>query len=66
MKCTLCEKEITNYDARFNRLVIDDEHAADICSICIDKFVDWHGKVIALLFPTKAMKKSYGKKKRLI
>ena len=63
MKCRLCSKEIIKYDIRFNHLVIDDEHTADVCSMCIDKFVDWHSKVIALLFPTQAMKKRYGEKK---
>ncbi|MEX2680334.1 MAG: hypothetical protein Q6373_001930 [Candidatus Sigynarchaeota archaeon] len=57
MKCSLYEKEIADYSADFNHLMIDEQHSADICSGCIEKFVKWQGKKIAVLFPTKAMKK---------
>nr|MDO8083599.1 hypothetical protein [Candidatus Sigynarchaeum springense]MDO8115986.1 hypothetical protein [Candidatus Sigynarchaeota archaeon] len=60
MKCSLCEKEIADYSAGFNHLVIDEQHSADICSCCIEKFVKWQGKKLAVLFTTKAMKKRYG------
>ncbi|VVB75725.1 Uncharacterised protein [Candidatus Tiddalikarchaeum anstoanum] len=62
MKCSLCEKEIIKYDAEFNHLTIDEQHAVDICPECIDKFVKWHSKIIATLFPTKALKKKYSEK----
>jgi hypothetical protein len=42
-------------------LKIDEQHAADICQKCIDKFVKWQGAIYADLFPTKAMKKRFGK-----
>ena len=62
MKCSLCEKDIADYSIGFNHLVIDEQHSFDICSACIDKFLKWHGKNLATLFPTKAMKKRYGGK----
>jgi hypothetical protein len=62
MNCTLCEKPINNYDVNFNHLPIDENHAAHICAECIDKFVRWHGKKLAILFPTNALKKRFGKK----
>ncbi|MBN2151005.1 MAG: hypothetical protein JW839_06155 [Candidatus Lokiarchaeota archaeon] len=60
MKCSLCEGEIDGYSADLNRLVIDESHAVDICPGCIDKFVKWQGKRLAVLFPTKAMKRRFG------
>jgi hypothetical protein len=57
MKCTLCEHPIKNYEPEFHHLKIDESHAADICSDCIDKFVRWQGNIIVKLFPTKALKK---------
>ncbi len=60
MKCSLCEKDINGYNPAFNHLVIDERHSFDFCSTCIDKFLKWHGKNLASLFPTKAMKKRYG------
>lgn len=59
MECILCEKSIDGYDAAFHHLNIDEHHAVDICPECVDKFVKWHGKQIALLFPTSALKKRY-------
>ena len=64
MKCTLCDKTIDKYDADFNHLIIDEQHAADICPECVDKFMDWQKKIIAVLFPTKALKKRYGEKNK--
>ncbi len=61
MKCNLCEKPITDYKAEFNHLVIDDTHSVKICSECFDKLVKWQGRIMADLFPTKALKKRYGK-----
>jgi hypothetical protein len=58
--CKLCEKDIEPYEERFNHFVIDEDHAADICQECIDKFAKWQGKLIATLFPTKAFKRRYG------
>lgn len=63
MKCKLCEKEIEKYDARFNQLVLDEKHAANICLGCVDKFNKWHGKNLAVLFPTKSLKLRFGQKK---
>lgn len=61
MKCTLCNEPIDNYNLAFHHLKIDEQHAADICQKCIDKFVKWQGAIYADLFPTKAMKKRFGK-----
>jgi hypothetical protein len=61
MKCSLCEKAIIDYNAGFHHLVIDDTHSVDICPECIDKLMKWQGKILASLFPTKALKKRYGK-----
>lgn len=60
IKCSLCEKNIADYNAVFHHLAIDEQHAADICPDCIRKFVAWQGKKIAVLFPTRAAKKRYG------
>lgn len=62
MKCKLCDKTIEQYDVRFHHLVIDENHAVDICQECIDKFVKWQSKMLAILFPTKILKKRYGEK----
>jgi len=61
MNCTLCKKPIHDYHPEFNHLKIDESLDADICSECIDKFVKWQQRIYAKLFPTKAMKKRYGK-----
>ena len=57
MQCTLCEKTIEKYTPAFHHLVIDETHAVEICQDCIDIVIAWQGKKIAVLFPTKAMKK---------
>ena len=62
MNCILCKKPIQNYHPTLNHLEIDESHAVDICSECTDKFVKWQQSVFAKLFPTKAMKKRYGKR----
>jgi hypothetical protein len=61
MKCHLCNQEIKNYNPAFHRLKIDETHSVDVCSDCVDKFVKWQGNVISNLFPTKTLKKRYGK-----
>lgn len=61
MKCVLCEKEIKDYNSSFNHLVIDENRSVDICQECITKFVKWQGKMLAVLFPTRALKKRYDK-----
>lgn len=61
MNCTLCKKPIHNYNPEFNQLKIDESQSADICQDCIDKFLKWQQSIFANLFPTKAMKKRYGK-----
>jgi hypothetical protein len=61
MKCSLCEKEIVNYNSQFNHLDIDEKHSFEICLGCTNKIGKWQGKVIASLFPTKALKKRFGK-----
>ncbi len=60
MNCTLCNKAIENFKAKFNSLKISDTQSADICSDCVDKFLKWQQKILANLFPTKAAKK-FGK-----
>ncbi len=61
MNCTLCKNPIKNYDPAFNHLKIDEVHAADICSECMDKIIKWQQGVYAKLFPTSAAKKRYGR-----
>jgi hypothetical protein len=61
MDCTLCKKLIKEYNPSLNHLVLGNDHAVDICAECIDKFTKWQGRIIANLFPTKAMKKRFGK-----
>ncbi len=60
MRCRLCEREIENYSAQFNRLEIDEHHAVAICNACVQKFIQWQGKKLAVLFPTRAMKQRFG------
>ncbi len=62
MRCILCEKEIENYSAQFNRLEIESDRAVDICNDCVDRFIKWQGKKFAALFPTKVMKKRFATK----
>jgi hypothetical protein len=61
MDCRLCDKPIRNYDPAFHHLRIDGDHAVDLCPECIDTFIEWQGKIISGLFPTKALKKRYGR-----
>jgi len=61
MECNLCNKPIKDYNPVFHHLKIDDTISVDICPECVDKVVKWHGKVISELFPTRAMKKRFGK-----
>lgn len=61
VNCALCQKPIRNYDPAFNRLEIDESHAADICPECIDRFLKWQQRKFARLFPTSAAKKRFGK-----
>ena len=61
MKCALCNKDIARYDARLHRLKIDESREVDICTSCIDRIVDWQGKIISTLFPTKALKRRFEK-----
>ncbi len=60
MNCTLCGKEIENYNVEFHRFEPDKDKTADICPNCADKFLKWQGRKFAALFPTAAMKKRYG------
>lgn len=57
MECTLCKKEIKNYNIKFHHLLIDDDREVDVCSNCSDKIIKWQSNIIAELFPTKMMKK---------
>ncbi|MFH0978229.1 MAG: hypothetical protein V1837_02900 [Candidatus Woesearchaeota archaeon] len=57
MKCSLCDQPIKDYLPEWHHLKIDDTHAADICSDCMDKIVKKQGSIIAKLFPTSALKK---------
>jgi uncharacterized protein with PIN domain len=59
LKCSLCEKEIEAYSPEFNKLVIDESHAFDLCRECVDKFDHWRGQVLARLFPSRQMKKRF-------
>ncbi len=59
MKCVLCGKEITDYDPEFNHLKVDETREVDICRGCLDKIGKWQGKIMAKLFPTKAMKRRF-------
>lgn len=59
MKCTLCNKIINNYIAKFNHLEINEAHSADICADCISKFMHWQQTKLAKLFPTKIAKKRF-------
>ena len=59
--CNLCEKIINRYDAKFHHLKIDESHSIDICPECLDKIVKWQGSIYANLFPTKTLKKRFGK-----
>ena len=61
MNCNLCNQPIKNYDERFHHLKIDDIHSVDICPECADKFFKWQGGILSKLYPTKAMKKRYGR-----
>ncbi len=61
VKCILCEQPIQNYDSVFNHLTIDESHAADICTQCIDRFLRWQQSIYARFFPTNAVKKRYGR-----
>lgn len=63
MKCALCEKSIDNYSVEFHHFIIDEKHSADVCAVCVDKFLKWQGKKLAVLFPSNAMKKRFGNKK---
>ncbi len=62
MKCILCERDIAHYDPEYNRLKIDDGRSVHICRDCITKIMKWQSQKYASLFPTKAMKRLYGKK----
>jgi hypothetical protein len=61
MKCTLCKQEIKDYSPEFNHLKIDETHSAEICGDCVRKFVKWQQGIYAKLFPTKALKRRFGK-----
>jgi hypothetical protein len=62
MDCSLCKKEIENYNESLNHFKIDENTSAFICQNCIDKFFKWQGSIYAKLFPTNAMKKRFGNK----
>jgi len=61
MKCTLCDETIDKYDPKFHHLNINESRSVDICSECMDKVVKWQSSIYANLFPTKALKKRFGK-----
>ncbi|MFH1811746.1 MAG: hypothetical protein ABIJ09_23605 [Pseudomonadota bacterium] len=63
MKCALCQEPIEDYCVELHQLKLNEHKAADICDACARKFITWHGEKLAKLFPTKAMKRMYGKKK---
>ncbi len=62
MNCELCKKPIEKYNEKFNTLKLDNFKSVDICSPCSEKFLKWQQGIYADLFPTKSMKKAYGKK----
>jgi len=57
MICTLCKKDIKNYNEKFNHLVIDKDNKIEICLYCMDKIGKWQKEIYAKLFPTKTAKK---------
>ena len=57
MRCALCNGTIERYDPAFHHLKLDEQHEADICERCIDKFLKWQSGILAKLFPSKAMKR---------
>ncbi len=61
MNCKLCNKPIKNYSLSLHHFKIDDSIEVDLCQNCIDKFFKWQGGISAKLFPTKALKKRFGK-----
>ena len=63
MKCTLCDEEISNYHPEFNHFEIDEKHSIEICKNCLDKLIKWQQKIYTKLFPTKVLKKRFGKEK---
>jgi hypothetical protein len=63
MNCHLCEKPIRDYNSAYHHLVIDEQHAVDICPECLEKIGKWQGKIYAALFPTRALKKRFGGKR---
>lgn len=65
MKCVFCEKNIENYNEKFNRFVISKTKSVDLCLDCIHKLVKWQQEVFTKLFPTNIAKKWSGKKKEV-
>ncbi len=61
MNCVLCEKPIKDYSPVFNQLQIDERRSVDVCKDCTEKFLRWQGEKLAALFPSKTMKRMYGK-----
>ncbi len=60
MNCTLCQREIEQYNPSLHHVELE-ALFADICNNCEDRLLKWHGEKLAKLFPTKTMKKLYGK-----
>jgi hypothetical protein len=57
MNCTLCDKNIEDYNPSFNQLIIDESHSIQICPECNRKIIKWQQTTYANLFPTKSAKK---------
>lgn len=57
MKCALCGKPIADFSVELHRLDLDEARSADICGLCIDRFLKWQQRRIARLFPTAAIKR---------
>ena len=61
MRCVLCNRPIEHYDPGMHELRIDEHRTVAVCDDCTRKFIHWHGEKLARLFPTRAMKKRYGR-----
>ena len=62
MECTICKREITDFNPILNEMKLDGSRSAPICSECIDGFLKWQQERFAKLFPTAAAKKRYEKR----
>jgi hypothetical protein len=62
MQCKLCDRTIPGFDPKTHRLLLDDDREVAVCEPCALRLTDWLGERMARLFPTKTMKKRYGRR----